>query len=149
MFTSLTLLTCYQIASSRRRCVRLQCWEEKRAFPVRKALYNVVVVQQFLSNFQTFLEDVRFINMYPPHFLRDSYHSPFEPKMQPHNNQPTKHLREDTCSKAQFYVPRSVAIAAVDRIFVLSNRQPKIDFDRDCAYANEFPSGLKTPMRAC
>jgi hypothetical protein len=34
VFTSLTLLTSYQIAS----CVRLQCWREKRPFPRLRSL---------------------------------------------------------------------------------------------------------------
>jgi len=66
VFTSLTLLTCYQIANSRRCCVRLQCWAEKRAFPRLTALDNVVVAQQCLLKFRLFVEDLRSISMFPP-----------------------------------------------------------------------------------
>ena len=39
VFTTLTLLTRYQLAS----CVRLQCWAEKRPFPRLRALDKLVV----------------------------------------------------------------------------------------------------------
>jgi len=65
VFTLLTLLTCYQIASSRRGCVRLQCWVKERTFPRLEALDNVVVGQPFLLNFRLFVEDVRYISMFP------------------------------------------------------------------------------------
>jgi hypothetical protein len=66
VFTSLTLLTCYQIARSGRRCVTLQCWAMKRPFPRLKAPYSVVVGQPFLLNFRTFVLDVSTFSMYTP-----------------------------------------------------------------------------------
>jgi hypothetical protein len=54
VFTSLTYLTCYQIALSGRRCVILQCWAEKRPFPRLSALNNVVDGQSFLFNIRQF-----------------------------------------------------------------------------------------------
>ena len=59
LFTSLTQLTCYQLALSVRRCVRLQCWAQKRPFPRLRALINVAVGQPFLLNFLPFVEDIR------------------------------------------------------------------------------------------
>jgi hypothetical protein len=66
VFTSLTLLTCYQLANSRRCCGRLQCWAEKRAFPRLEALDNVVVGQQCLLNFRLFVGGVISTIMFPP-----------------------------------------------------------------------------------
>ena len=82
------LLTCYQISRSVCRCVRLQCWAEKWAFAILRALHIVVVGQQFFLRLQTFLLDIRCIIMHPPHFLPDPYPSPLKPKTHPHNNQP-------------------------------------------------------------
>jgi len=65
VFTSLTLLSRYQIARSERRYVRLQCWAGKRPFARLRALDNLVVGQPVLLNFRPFVEDVRFIIMYP------------------------------------------------------------------------------------
>jgi hypothetical protein len=47
VFTLSTSLTRYRISRSGRRCVRLQCWTDKRAFPRVRALDNVVVGQIF------------------------------------------------------------------------------------------------------
>ena len=79
VFTALTVLTCYQIASSVRRCVRLQCWAEKRPFTRLRALDNVVVGQPFLLNFRQFCK-----MMTSPPFRPDPYPSPLQPNAQPH-----------------------------------------------------------------
>jgi len=63
VFTALTVLTCYQIASSVRRCVRLQWWAEKRPFTRLRALDNGVVGQLFFVIFRPFVEDVTSISM--------------------------------------------------------------------------------------
>jgi hypothetical protein len=102
VFTTLTVLTCYQIASSGRRCVRLQCWAEKRSFARLRALDDVVAGQPILLHFLPFVEDLRSISMlsiaYP--FRTNPYPSPLQPSAQPHMLQ------------CPFYpVPRTAALA--------------------------------------
>jgi len=74
VFTSLTLLTRYQLAS----CVRLQCWAEKRPFPIVRALDNLVNGQPCLLN-------IDFIwKMYSPRpSCPDPYPLPLQPIVQP------------------------------------------------------------------
>jgi len=51
MLSTSTLLTCYQIASSGRRRMRLQYWAKKRPFQKLRALVNVTIGQPFLLTF--------------------------------------------------------------------------------------------------
>ena len=75
MFTSSTLLTCYQLAS----CVRLQCWAEKRPSPIVRTLDNMVNVQPCLLNFDLFWK------MYSSRpSCPEPYPLPLQPTVQPH-----------------------------------------------------------------
>jgi len=82
VFTTVTLLTCYQTARSVRSCVRLFCWAEKRPFPRLRTLDDVAVGQPFLLNFRQFCKMLT-----SPPLRPDPYPSALQPNAQPHTIQ--------------------------------------------------------------
>ena len=140
----INLVTCYQIALSRRRCLKLLCWAQMRSFPRLRALDILLVASAIFVKFSTVFERYTHLTSFLTHIFRH-----LNPKFSPHTNQRTKNLSDvDLLQSAVRRLSISLAISAVDCIIEFCNRQPKL-FNTDCPYANDFPSRLKTPIQAC